>query len=277
MSGVEFQKFQDGPKRPPPLARYTIAVLRRRGGFYGNIVCTPIKRSARPNISEVLRFDDAEGRTAFGKHLRGENVRQRYQQEVAGTAHASVFFADQTHFEASAAIASSPWRGMIVTHAVRGIEGSTKLRQLGPRKRAAFLTQIGQALALLHRKALAKTAPFNMDHRLEFLKSPAQIERAGPLRKTFLAVLDAAIARHASLDNVQARRGWTHGDCNPHNILWTPDGLGVIDFEQSHVGYQSRDIAAILLRASMASILATGGGSALFASDSAAFSAGYGA
>ncbi|WP_336082982.1 phosphotransferase family protein [Nocardia sp. SSK8] len=109
---------------------------------------------------------------------------------------------------------------------------------------AAFLTGLPRVLAGLHQTTYGRFAPDSLLANTEFRDfklglqyddiaarlTPAEAERVLRCRREYQRRTDCV----------------THGDINSRNIIASDTALGVIDFEQSHLGTPAYDLAYIL-------------------------------
>ncbi|MEM7376728.1 MAG: phosphotransferase [Pseudomonadota bacterium] len=116
--------------------------------------------------------------------------------------------------------------------------------------------RLGQTLARVHTASDAWTLPNGFDRSAwdldgligdaplwgPYLDSPAL---TAAQRSTLVRVREAV---RAALDGTALDYGLIHADAVPENVLLTPDGLALIDFDDSGFGYRLFDVATALLK-----------------------------
>ena len=109
---------------------------------------------------------------------------------------------------------------------------------------AAFVARLPQALAMLHQATYHRFAPGSGYANTAFRDFKLGLQYDDVARK--LDPEEAAAVIRCKERYQQRAECITHGDLNSRNIIIGSDTIGVIDFEQAHLGAPAYDLAYIL-------------------------------
>ena len=107
-----------------------------------------------------------------------------------------------------------------------------------------FLSQLPVALACLHESTYGKYGPDSIYGNQEFRDFKLNLQYDGII--PFLSSVEAKAVMDCKKLYQQKFECVTHGDINSRNILIGDVNIGIIDFEQSHLGSPSYDLSYIL-------------------------------
>lgn len=127
-------------------------------------------------------------------------------------------------------------RGAVVVGRETAVPGTALSAQAGRGDPGAAIAALDAAAAWAGRlhEETATTMPWDPARLDDWLRAPAERrhERRGPDPRLDRLV-DAVCAEAGSLAGTGASvaYGWTHHDLGPWNVVWRPDGVGVVDWE----------------------------------------------